>query len=149
MSGTAPQPRQGPIAAWLAQMVGTVVVAIAIYAFVKAMGAPFQGEHELLRRYIMSAILGATVPALFYLRTFRRRLNADEAAASARGNAPDPQARAALMKSLAIGSALCELPMAVGALHLFFGGESRWFVGAALITLAVRLSYRPFTRPPP
>lgn len=147
MSRAAPQPRQAPIAAWLSQMVGTVVVAIAVYAFVKAMGAPFNPEHYTLQRYIMSAILGASVPALFYLRVYRRRLDADEAALRARGDVPDPEARAALLRSLAIGSALCELPMAVGALHLFFGGEGRWFIGATLITLAVRLSYRPFTRP--
>lgn len=141
-----PQPRQGPIASWAAQMVGTVVVAIMVLAFVKTMGAPFPRPADELQRYVMSAILGAAVPAIFYLRPFKARLNADEAAMRASGGAPDPRARAALMRSLAIGGALCDLPMAVGALHLFFGGDSRWFVGAALVTIAVRLSYRPFLK---
>jgi hypothetical protein len=30
-------------------------------------------------------------------------------------------------------------------IYLLAGGEKRWFIGAACITLALRLSYRPFT----
>lgn len=147
MSGAAPHPRQGVVAAWLSQMVGTIVLAIVILAFVKANGAPFAASGRDLHRYVFTAILGATIPALYYLRPFRARLVADESAMRERGATPEPAARKALLRSLAIGGALCELPMAVGALDLFLGGESRWFVGAAVITLAMRLSYRPFLRP--
>jgi len=147
MSGAAPHPRQGVVAAWLSQMVGTIVLAIVILAFVRAVGAPFAGSGRDLHRYVFTAILGATIPALYYLRPFRARLVADEAAVGARGT-PEPATRKALLRSLAIGGALCELPMAVGALDLFLGGESRWFVGGAVITLALRLSYRPFIRAP-
>ena len=147
MSGAAPHPRQGIVAAWLSQMVGTIVLAIVILAFVKAVGAPFAGSGRDLHRYVFTAILGATAPALYYLRPYKARLLADEAAMGERGGTPEPATRKALLRSLAIGGALCELPMAVGALDLFLGGESRWFVGAAVITLAMRLSYRPFIRP--
>ncbi len=144
MKGAAPNPRQATITAWFAQMVGTVVVSIVVLAFVKGVGAPFAGAHYDWQRYIMSAVLGATFPALLYLRRYKARLNADEAALQARNGIPDPAARAALLRSLSLGSALCELPMAVGVLHLFLGGDSKWFIGATLITLAIRLSYRPF-----
>ena len=30
--------------------------------------------------------------------------------------------------------------------NFFFGGETRWFLGATLITIALRLSYRPFNK---
>jgi len=79
-----------------------------------------------------------------YLRTFKRSLDACEASAL-HGDA-DPAARQRLARALAIGGALCEIPMAMGALQLFFGGETRWFLGATLLTIALRLSYRPFTR---
>ena len=58
----------------------------------------------------------------------------------------DPATRVLLTKSQMIGGALCELPMAMGVVQLFFGGETRWFLGATLITIALRLSFRPFTR---
>jgi hypothetical protein len=148
MSATAPDPRQRLVATWLAQVVGTLVVAAVIAAYVKAQGAPFAGggRAAAFERYVFTAILGAAVPALYYLRPYKARLMADAAATQARGGTPDPVPRQALMKSLSIGGALCELPMAVGALDLFFGGALRWFVGATIITLAIRLSYRPFTR---
>ncbi|HXZ47811.1 MAG TPA: hypothetical protein VEG27_02270 [Usitatibacter sp.] len=144
MSGTAPHPRQGVVAAWLSQMVGTVVLAAVVLAFVKAAGAPFAASGRGLHAYAFTAILAATVPALAYLRSFRTHLVADEAATRTRGGAPDPAARKALLRALAIGGALCELPMAVGALDLLCGGESRLFVGATILTLAMRLSHRPF-----
>jgi hypothetical protein len=50
------------------------------------------------------------------------------------------------MRALAIGGALCEIPMAMGVVQLFFGGETRWFLGATLVTIALRLSFRPFVR---
>jgi hypothetical protein len=36
--------------------------------------------------------------------------------------------------------------MAMGVLHLLFGGETRWFLGATLLTIVLRLSYRPFKK---
>src|SRR5512142_1327963 len=145
MTGTAPDPRQAPVAAWIAQMVGTIVLALVVATFVKKAGAPFSGAAEY-QRYIFTAILAVSAPALYHLRAYKTRLTADARATRERGGIPDPAARQALLKSLAVGGALCELPMAVGALHLFMGGESRWFVGATFITLAIRLSYRPFVR---
>jgi hypothetical protein len=145
MSGTAPDPRQALLSVWIAQVVGTIVLAIIVATFVKKAGAPFSGAAQL-QRYIFTAILAATVPALYHLRAYKARLDADAAAMRARGGAPDPALRQALLRSLAIGGALCELPMAIGALFLFTGGEAQWFVGATLVTLAMRLSYRPFVR---
>ena len=147
MSRPAPNPRQAPVASWMAQMIGTIVVAMMAMAFVKGVGPPLAQLHFGLERHVYVAILGAALPAIFYLRRFKASLDADDAAIRARGT-PDPTARAALVRRLAIGGALCELPMAVGVLYLFVGGASRWFVGATLITLAVRLSYRPFMRRP-
>ena len=147
MSGIAPHPRQGLVAAWVAQMVGTVVLAVVVAAYVRARGAPFAGvDAHGLERYVFTAVLAAAVPALWFLRTYKGRLDADAAALRAHGGTPDPARRQALMRSLSVGGALCELPMAVGALDLFFGGEERWFIGATFITLAIRLSSRPFVR---
>jgi len=145
MSGTAPDPRQALVTAWIAQMVGTIVLAVVVATFVSKVGAPFPGA-DGFKPYVFTAVLGATVPALYHLRAYRAKLAADATAMRTRGGVPDPQARQALLRSLALGGALCELPMAVGALYLFMGGESRWFVGATFITLAIRLSYRPFAR---
>jgi hypothetical protein len=71
-------------------------------------------------------------------------LNAD-LEATRRGNGiPDPVLRLDLMKKLNVGSALSEMPLAVGVVYLLAGGELRWFVGSAFVSLALRLSYRPF-----
>ena len=145
MTGTAADPRQPLLAVWIAQMVGTVVLALVVATFVQKAGAPFRGA-DAFQRYVFTAILAATAPALYYLRTYKARLAADARAQAARAGVPDAPARQALLRSLALGGALCELPMAVGALHLFMGGEQRWFMGATLLTLAIRLSYRPFAR---
>ncbi len=140
--------RQPLIAAWVAQMVGTLVLAAVVLAYVRSEGAPFAtGEESVWKKYAMLGILFGIAPALLYLRTFKERLNADEARALARG-APDPSLRLLLRKALTIGGALCEIPMAMGVVQLFFGGETRWFLGATLITIALRLSYRPFNRAP-
>ena len=96
-------------------------------------------------RHGFYGILAASAPALWYVRRFKRSLNADIAAASSRGGVPDPLLRAELLRKLQIGGALCELPLALGALYLMAGGERRWFVTAACVSLALRLSYRPFT----
>jgi hypothetical protein len=147
MSGAAPQPRQALVASWVAQMVGTVVIAVVVLAFVKGIGSPLSTGSYDFQRYMMGGILVAALPALGYLRVFKPLLLADEAALKARG-VPDPAARKALLRALSIGGALCELPMALGVIHLFMGGDTRWFVYATLITIVVRLSYRPFTKLP-
>lgn len=145
MSGAAPQLRQPLLAAWFAQMVGTLVLAGVIYAFFHFKGAPFSTA-DAMKPYVFTAILVAAIPAIYYLRTYKARLDADAVAISRGGGALDPQLRRSLLRSLAIGGSLCELPMAAGALDLFLGGEPRWFIGGTFITLAMRLSYRPFTR---
>ena len=148
MTAAPPQShRQAPVTAWIAQMIGTLVLAGAVLYFVRSGSAPFAvGEGETdWRRYAMLGILIGIAPAMLYLRTFKPALDADEAAIRKLGK-PDPAMRASLMRSLAIGGALCELPMAMGVVQLFFGGETRWFLGATMVTIALRLSYRPFTK---
>ena len=145
MSGATPQPRQALVASWVAQMIGTIVIAVVVLAFVKSIGAPLSSAEYDYQRYMMGAILVAAIPALAYLRVFKPLLLADEAALNTRG-APDPAARKALLRALSIGGALCELPMALGVVQLFFGGDTRWFLGATMVTIALRLSYRPFIR---
>ena len=145
MSAAPAHARQGLIAAWVAQLIGTIVLASVVMVYVRTAGAPFATGESDWKKYAMLGILVGIAPALLYLRTFKARLDADEAAARKRG-APDPALRAALLKSLSIGGALCEIPMAMGVVQLFFGGETRWFLGATLITIALRLSFRPFTR---
>ena len=147
MSLDARRTRQGLIANWLAGMIGTLVLAGVVIYFVRSGGlSGMVTDNEKWREYAMIAMVVAIGPALLYLRTFKARLNADEAAVKAGGGVPNPGLRTQLLKSLAIGGALCELPMALGVVQLFFGGEQRWFLGATLVTIALRLSYRPFKR---
>ena len=146
MSAPPRDPRQPLVAAWAGQIIGTLVIAFAIYLYFRHAGAPFGAGHEEWARWARHAILLAALPAILYLRTFKARLDADERALRVAGGAPDPGARALLQRSQAVGGALCELPLAMGVLHLVLGGEARWFVGATLITIALRLSYRPFNR---
>ena len=142
----AAQGRQGLVTAWLVQMIGTLVLAAVVLAYVRSAGAPFgTGGDSDWKRYAMMGILIGIAPALLYLRTFKRRLDAYEASMKGREEG-DPALRALLMKSLSIGGAMCELPMAMGVVQLFFGGETRWFLGATMVTIALRLSFRPFTR---
>jgi hypothetical protein len=146
MTAASPQShRQAPVAAWISQMFGTLVLAAVVLYFARSIGAAMGEPHAEWQRYAMLGVLLGIAPALLYLRTFKPALDADERAVRALG-APDPAARARLMRTLAIGGALCEIPMAMGVVQLFFGGETRWFLGATFITVAMRLSYRPFTR---
>ena len=134
-----------PVLVWGAQLAGTVAVAVAIYLFF-GKGAPvFAGVDPEWTRYGLYGILAAGIPAIWYVRRFKRALNADIAAAIRQGGVPDPRLRQELLKKLSVGGALCELPLALGALYLMAGGETRWFVGAAMVSVALRLSYRPFT----
>ena len=144
MSAAPRYPRQGVIAAWAGQIVGTVVIALAVYYYFKNMGSPFGAGDEEAAKWASHAILLLALPAAMYLRKYKPWVDADEDAVRARG-VPDPVIRAGLLRSLGIGGALCELPLAMGVLHLLLGGQTKWFVGAALVTIALRLSYRPFT----
>ena len=130
---------------WAAQLVGTIAVAVAIYLFFGHGGPVFADVDPRLLRYALYAILGASVPALSYVRPFKRSLNADVAAANARGGTPDPGLRSELLRRMQIGGALSELPLAMGALCLFAGGDRQWLVAGACVSVALRLSYRPFT----
>jgi hypothetical protein len=131
---------------WGAQLAGTVAIAIAIYLFLGT-GAPvIRGVDPEWARYGLIGILGASVPALWYLRRYKATLDDDSAAARSRDGAPDPVRRRELLRKLSIGGVLCELPLALGAIYLLTGGETRWFVAAALVSVVLRLSYRPFGR---
>ena len=122
-----------------------MAVAVAIYLFF-GKGAPvFAGVDPEWTRYGLYGILAAGIPAIWYVRRFKRALNADIAAVIRQGGVPDPRLRQELLKKLSVGGALCELPLALGALYLMAGGETRWFVSAAMVSVALRLSYRPFT----
>jgi hypothetical protein len=146
MTAASRPPRQAPVASWVAQMIGTIVLAAMVFYFVGLHGGVlFAGVDPDWKRYAVAGILLGIAPALLYLRIFKEALNADEAALRARG-LPDPTIRPIFMRALAIGGALCEIPMAMGVLHLLFGGETRWFVGATVLTIVLRLSYRPFTK---
>jgi hypothetical protein len=142
---SAPLSRQSLVHAWVAQMIGTLVLCGAVIVLVKSMGTPLAGGDIDWKRWAVMGVMLASVPPLAYLRTFKARLNLDERLERERGS-PDPVARLALRRSLGIGGALCELPMAFGVVQLFFGGDNRWFLGATMITIALRLSYRPFIR---
>ena len=131
---------------WGAQLAGTVAIAIAIYLFFGT-GAPMiTGVDPAWARYGLIGILVASGPALWYLRRYKATLDDDSAAARSRGGAPDPERRRELLRKLSIGGALCELPLALGVIYLLAGGEKRWFVAAACVSVALRLSYRPFGR---
>ena len=121
MTPAARLTRQGLVSTWAAQLIQSLVLCAAVLVFLQMAGPLASAEAAPeWRRYAIYAILLAGVP--------------------------DAAARARLMRTLAIGGALCEIPMAMGVVQLFFGGETRWFLGATFITIAMRLSYRPFTR---
>ena len=104
----------------------------------------FGGIDPEWTRYGLYGILAAGIPAVVYVRRFKRALNADIAAVNRQDGTPDPRLRQELLRKLSVGGALCELPLALGALYLMAGGEPRWFTGAAAVSIALRLSYRPF-----
>ena len=146
MTPAARLTRQGLVSVWVAQLVQSLVLCGAVLLFLQMSGPLASADAGPdWKRYAIYAILLAGVPAILYLRTFKALLDADLEAERSRG-VPDPQLRERLSRSLKIGGILCDLPMAFGALQLFFGGETRWFVGATMVTIAIRLSYRPFEK---
>lgn len=132
--------------AWIVQMVQTVVLAGVVLLFVNQVGGAAGTRAKEWESYGFYGVLAAAIPAMLYVRWFKRILNQDEAAMRERGGEPEPGIRNTLRRALALGGALCDLPMAVGVLILMFGGDKRYFVGGTLVTLAIRLSYRPFAR---
>ncbi len=132
-----------PATIWGAQLAGTIGIALAIYFFFGASNPIFHLDPEWMR-YGFMAMLGAAVPALWYLRGFRQVLDADASAAKAHGGEPQPDVRIALLRKMSVGGALCELPLVVGVLFLLAGSGTRLFITAAFVTLALRLSFRPF-----
>jgi hypothetical protein len=145
MTSAAPQTRQGLVASWVAQMIGTVVLCGAVTVFTRSIGKPLVDGDSDWKRYAAAAIVVGCAPALAYLRWYKRILDQDARLERARG-VPDPAARQVLKRALVLGGALCELPMAMGVVYLLLGGELRWFLGATLLTIALRLSYRPFNK---
>jgi hypothetical protein len=144
MSSRPAASRQVLVSSWVAQMIGTIVLCSAVIVFAKSIGRP-AGGNEDWKRYAMIGVVVGIAPALLYLRRFKAMLLHDERLERERGT-PEPAARNLLRKGLAVGGALCEIPMAMGVVQLFFGGETRWFLGATLVTIALRLSYRPFLK---
>ena len=147
---TLPQPAtaQSPVLSWAAQLVGTIAIAFAVYLFF-GQGKPFiEGVDPEWTRFGLVGILAAGAPALAYMRRFAAALDADIEATRARNGVPEPAARRELLRKLQLGGVLCELPLALGAIYLMAGGEKRWFITAACVSIALRLSYRPFRKLP-
>lgn len=135
------------VTAWIVQMAQTVVLAGVVLFFVNQIGGAAGTGAKEWERYALYGLLAAAIPAILYVRWFKRILNQDEAAMRERGGEPEPGIRQTLRRALTLGGALCDLPMALGVLLLMFGGDKRYFIGGTLVTLAIRLSYRPFVRP--
>ena len=139
--------RRPIVVAWAVQVVQTLVLFGVVLLFVNEIGGRAGTLGKEWERYALYGLLAAALPAMLYVRWFKRILNQDEAAMHAREGAPEPGIRTTLKRALALGGVLCDLPMALGVLILMFGGDKRYFIGGTLITLAIRLSYRPFVRP--
>ena len=145
MTVAALKTRQGLVQVWIVQIIGTLVLAGAVYLFTSSGPSRLGTMDADWRRYSLYAMLAAALPAILYLRHYKRLLLQDLHLERAQG-APHAEARTVLAKALAVGGAFCELPMAIGVLQLLFGGEMRTFLGATMVTIALRLSYRPFTK---
>ena len=146
MSTALVKTRQALVQLWVVQMIGTLVLCGVVLYFIRSGAVPANPQESDWRRYATFAVIAGAIPALLYVRTFKARLNLDVRLENERGGTPDATARVALAKALSIGSALCEIPMAMGVVYLLLGGETRWFLGATMVTIALRLSYRPFIR---
>jgi hypothetical protein len=139
-------PQQPLVTEWVVQMIGTVVLAAVVLVFFRASDTILKDIDPKWALYALYAATAAIIPPLLYLRHFKRVLDVDRSATLARGGTPEPDIRASLMHAIRVGGALCELPQAVAVVHLLLGGQTRWFLCATLVTLAIRLSYRPFER---
>jgi hypothetical protein len=144
MTPAPANPNQALVVLWIGQMIGTLVIAAVVVAFVGSTGAPFKDVDASWSEYALGAALVAIAPALLYLPGYKARLDQDAQLVRRTGGQPDPAMRKSLTTSLTVGSALCELPQAFGLVHLLLGGQTRWFLAATLVTIALRVSYRPF-----
>jgi hypothetical protein len=146
MSAAPANPNQPLITLWVVQLLGTIVIAAVVLVFFRTVGGTLRNPDSEWVRYSVYAILASILPALAYLRNFKEVLDVDAAATKQNGGVPLPAIRAVLTRALKVGGVLSELPQACGVVHVLLGGETRWFLGATLITLALRLAYRPFER---
>ena len=146
MAAAPANPQQALVTAWLVQMIGTVVLAGIVIVFFRSSGTVLKDVDPKWTLYALYAATAAIIPPILYLRNYKRILDLDRVGVAALGGRPDPEVRAYLLRALRIGGALCELPQAFGVVHVLLGGETRWFLGATLVTIALRLSYRPFER---
>jgi hypothetical protein len=147
MPAIQPPTHRTLVATWAVQVVQTIVLAAVVLVFVNRIGGAAGAGAKDWERYALYGLLAAALPAMLYVRWYKRILNQDAAAMDARGGEPEPAIRTTLRRALALGGVLCDLPMALGVLFLMFGADKRYFIGGTLITLAVRLSYRPFVKP--
>ena len=142
----APLSRQALVQKWIVQIVTALVLCGVIIAFVRDGNFQLGNFQDPWKRYGLYALLLACVPALLYLRRYKAILDQDLRLERERGGTPDPEARTLLARALGLGGALCDLPMAFGVLQLLTGGENRLFLGGTMLAIALRLSYRPFTK---
>ena len=142
----AGNPNQALVTAWVVQMIGTLVLTGVVLFFFRSTGAVIKGVDPQWALYALYAATAAIIPPLAYLQNFKRVLDLDRLGVTARGGTPDPDVRVFLMRALRVGGALCELPQAFGVLHMLLGGETRWFLGATVVTIALRFAYRPFEK---
>ena len=144
----APITRQGLVQKWVAQIVTALVLCGVVILFARNGGLQLGSYPDAWKQWVLPAILGAAVPALVYMRRYKAILVQDDRLERARDGRPEPEARELLRRALALGGMLCDLPMAMGALQLLWGGETRWFIGGTMMAVALRLSYRPFLKRP-
>ena len=145
MTLSLPRTRQELVLVWAVQIVGTLVLLGVVLAFARSGDFRLGSIPDDWKRYVVFALLAGGIPAILYLRHYKKLLDYDAVLERQRGK-PDVPARTLLMKSLVLGGAMCELPMAIGVVQLLLGGETRWFLGGTMISIALRLSYRPFKR---
>ena len=114
--------------------------------FLRTAGTTIKGASPDWAVYALYAMMALVIPPVVYLRNFKEVLDVDTAAMKQNGGIPVPAIRQVLARALRVGGVLSELPQAMGVVHVLLGGETRWFLGATLITIALRLSYRPFEK---
>lgn len=145
MAASPANPNQTLVTLWVVQLITTVVITGVVLVFFRSVGPILKGGDTAWPLYALYAATALIIPPILYLRNFKEVLDVDREAVRKLGK-PDPAIRAVLTRALAVGCTLADLPQALGVLHLLMGGETRWFLGSALVTLALKLSYRPFER---
>jgi hypothetical protein len=146
MTMSVPVANRPLVAKWLSQLVGTLVLAGVAWAYLRSLGSPFANVDPDWVKYATWAIVFSVFPAIGYLRTFKAWLDEDARLLREQQGVPHPECRRGLSRAQSIGGVLCELPLAFGVAHALLTAETRWFLGATLVTIALRLSYRPFEK---